>query len=45
MLRILVTDGMDKGAVCTLKDMGHEVTKQFFEPELRSDVLIYKLLE
>ena len=33
MLKILVTDGMDKGAVQTLKDMGHEVTEQFFEPE------------
>ena len=33
MLKILVTDGMDKEAVCTLKDMGHEVTEQFFEPE------------
>jgi len=33
MLRILVTDGMDKGSVQTLKDMGHEVTEQFFEPE------------
>lgn len=33
MIRILVTDGMDKGAVQTLKDMGHEVTEQFFEPE------------
>jgi len=33
MLRILVTDGMDKGAVQTLKDLGHEVTEQFFEPE------------
>jgi D-3-phosphoglycerate dehydrogenase len=33
MIKILVTDGMDKGAVCTLKDMGHEVTEQFFEPE------------
>ena len=33
MIRILVTDGMDKGAVCTLKDMGHKVTEQFFEPE------------
>ena len=33
MLKILVTDGMDKGAVCTLKDIGHEVTEQFFEPE------------
>jgi len=33
MLKILVTDGMDKGAVQTLKDMGHEVIEQFFEPE------------
>ncbi len=33
MLRILVTDGMDKGSVQTLKDMGHEVTEQFFESE------------
>jgi len=33
MLKILVTDGMDKGAVQTLKGLGHEVTEQFFEPE------------
>jgi len=33
MLKILITDGMDKGAVQTLKDLGHEVTEQFFEPE------------
>lgn len=33
MLKILVTDGMDKGSVQALKDMGHEVTEQFFEPE------------
>jgi len=33
MLRILVTDGMDKGSVQSLKDLGHEVTEQFFEPE------------
>jgi D-3-phosphoglycerate dehydrogenase len=33
MLRILVTDGMDKGSVQTLKDMGDEVIEQFFEPE------------
>ena len=33
MLRILVTDGMDKGSVQTLKDMGHKITEQFFEPE------------
>ena len=33
MLRILVTDGMDKESIQTLKYMGHEVTEQFFEPE------------
>ena len=33
MIKILVTDGMDKGAVQTLKDMGNEVTEQFFESE------------
>ena len=33
MLKILVTDGMDKGAIGTLNDMGNEVTEQFFEPE------------
>jgi len=33
MLKILVTDGMDKGAVQTLKGLGHEVIEQFFEPE------------
>ena len=33
MIKILITDGMNKGAIQTLKDMGHEVTEQFFEPE------------
>lgn len=33
MLRILVTDGMNKGSVQTLKDMGYKITEQFFEPE------------
>jgi len=33
MVKILVTDGMDKGAVQTLEDMGYEVTEQFFNPE------------
>lgn len=33
MSKILVTDGMDKGAIKALKDLGHEVTEQFFEPE------------
>jgi D-3-phosphoglycerate dehydrogenase len=33
MLKILITDGMDKKAVQTLKDMGHQITEQFFEPQ------------
>ncbi len=33
MLKILITDGMDKKAVQTLKNMGHKVTEQFFEPQ------------
>ena len=32
-MRILVTDGMDKGALQTLKDNGHEVVEQFYAPE------------
>ena len=31
-MRILVTDGMDKGAQAKLSAMGHEVINQFFEP-------------
>ncbi|MBQ7255008.1 MAG: D-2-hydroxyacid dehydrogenase [Oscillospiraceae bacterium] len=33
MMRILVTDGMDKGAQAKLAEMGHEVVNQFFEPD------------
>ncbi|WP_392486795.1 D-2-hydroxyacid dehydrogenase [Haloimpatiens sp. FM7315] len=33
MAKILVTDGMDKGAVEELKNKGFEVTEKFFEPE------------
>ena len=33
MSMILVTDGMDKGSVQTLKDMGYKVIEQFFELE------------
>lgn len=33
MIKILVTDGMDKSAVQTLREMGHEVIEQFLEPE------------
>ena len=45
MIKILVTDGMDKGAVQTLKDMGHEVVEQFFEPEeLKEKVKEFNIL-
>jgi len=45
MLKILVTDGMDKGAVQTLKGLGHEVTEQFFEPEeLREQVKNFNVI-
>ncbi len=32
-MRILVTDGMDKGAIEALKGKGHEVVEQFYEPD------------
>ena len=32
-MRILVTDGMDKTAMAQLRDMGHEVVEQFYEPD------------
>ena len=32
-MRILVTDGMDKSAIASLKGMGHEVVEQFYEPD------------
>lgn len=32
-MRILVTDGMDKSAMQALRDAGHEVVEQFYEPE------------
>ncbi len=32
-MKILVTDGMDKAALQQLRDMGHEVTEQFYAPE------------
>ena len=32
-MRILVTDGMDKDALQTLKDNGHEVVEHFYAPE------------
>ena len=45
MIKILVTDGMDKGAVGNLKDMGHEVTEQFFNPqELKEQVKNFNVI-
>ncbi len=32
-MRILVTDGMDKGAQARMQELGHEVVNQYFEPE------------
>ena len=32
-MKILVTDGMDKKALAQLREMGHEVIEQFYEPE------------
>ena len=32
-MRILVTDGMDAGAIQALREMGHEVVEQFYAPE------------
>ena len=32
-LRVLVTDGMDAGAVATLRQQGHEIVEQFYEPD------------
>lgn len=32
-MRILVTDGMDAGALAQLRERGHEVVEQFFPPE------------
>ena len=32
-MRILVTDGMDKTAMAQLREAGHEVVEQFYEPD------------
>ena len=32
-MRILVTDGMDKTAIAALREQGHEVVEQFYEPD------------
>lgn len=33
MLRVLAADGMEKGAVKELRELGFEVVEQFYEPE------------
>ncbi len=38
-MRILVTDGMDKSAIATLKANGHEVVEQFYEPDALGQAL------
>ena len=32
-MRILITDGMDKTAMAALREQGHEVVEQFYEPD------------
>ena len=32
-MRILVTDGMDAAALAQLRQNGHEVIEQFYEPD------------
>ncbi|MBQ3533084.1 MAG: D-2-hydroxyacid dehydrogenase [Oscillospiraceae bacterium] len=32
-MRILITDGMDKGGVAQLRALGHDVVEQFYEPD------------
>ena len=44
-MRILASDGMDKSAIAALKEMGHEVVEQFYEPEeLAEQVKQYDIL-
>ena len=38
-MRILVTDGMNKSAVAQLKELGHEVVEQFYEPDALGEAL------
>ncbi|MBU3161618.1 D-2-hydroxyacid dehydrogenase [Clostridium frigoris] len=39
MIRVLVTDGMEKGAIEELRIKGFEVVEQFYEPELLGEEL------
>lgn len=38
-MKILITDGMDKTAIAKLKENGHEVDEQFYEPEALGEAL------
>ena len=38
-MRILVTDGMDKSAIAMLRERGHEVIEQFYEPNELGEAL------
>ncbi len=38
-MRILVTDGMDSGSIESLRQLGHEVTEQYFPPEELGEAL------
>ncbi len=37
MIRVLVTDGMDKKAVSKLQDLGYEVIQEFYEPDVLAE--------
>ena len=39
MIRVLVTDGMEKGAIEELKNKGFEIVEKFYDPELLGDEL------
>lgn len=38
-MRILVTDGMDKAGIAQLRENGHEVVEQFYEPDALGEAL------
>ena len=38
-MRILVTDGMSKSAIAQLRELGHEVVEQFYEPDALGEAL------
>ena len=49
-MRILITDGMDKAAMAQLRELGHEVVEQFYEPDqlgaaLRSRIVAMSFCE